>query len=67
MTTSEAYNYTIEFLCENLNVSKSGFYQWKKNRGRRREQEQREYELVRKIEVMFPVKNGHEPLSSGSC
>jgi hypothetical protein len=52
MTTSEAYNYTIEFLCENLNVSKSGFYQWKKNRGRRREQEQREYELVRKIEAI---------------
>jgi transposase InsO family protein len=52
MTTSDAYDHTIEFLCENLNVSKSGFYKWKKTRGRRREQEQREYELVRKIEAI---------------
>ena len=52
MTTSEAYHYTIEFLCENLNVSTSGFYQWKKTRGARRDKEQREYELVRKVETL---------------
>ena len=50
MTTSDAYDYTIEFLCENLSVSKSGFYKWKKSRGIRQEKEKREYELVRKIE-----------------
>jgi putative transposase len=52
MTTSDAYNYTIEFLCDNLVVSKSGFYKWKKSRGARRENEQRKYELVRKIEAI---------------
>jgi transposase InsO family protein len=52
MTTSEAYDYTIDFLCENLKVSKSGFYKWKKERGRRMEKKHREYELVRKIEAI---------------
>ncbi len=52
MTTSEAYEHTIEFLCEHLQVSKSGFYSWKKSRGSRRERDQREYELVRKIEAI---------------
>jgi transposase InsO family protein len=52
MTTSDAYDYQIEFLCENLKVSKSGFYKWKKNRGRRLEKERREYELARKIEAI---------------
>jgi len=52
MTTSDAYNYTIEFLCEHLAVSKSGFYSWKKVRGGRGERERREYELVRKIEAI---------------
>ena len=49
MTTSDAYDYTIKFLCDNLDVSKSGFYKWKKARGGRGEKERREYELVRKI------------------
>jgi transposase InsO family protein len=52
MTTSEAYDYTIDFLCENLRVSKSGFYKWKKSRGVRHEKEKREYDLVRKIEAI---------------
>lgn len=52
MTTSDGYNHTIDFLCENLDVSKSGFYKWKKSRGARQEKERREYELVRKIEAI---------------
>jgi len=52
MTTSDAYDHTIEFLCENLKVSKSGFYKWKNARVARREKERREYELVRKIEAI---------------
>ena len=52
MTTADAYEYSIEFLCENLKVSKSGFYKWKKSRGARLERERREYELVREIEAI---------------
>ena len=52
MTTSDAYKCTIEFLCEHLGVSKSGFYSWKKIRGARSVEELREYELVRKIEAI---------------
>lgn len=58
MTTSDAYDYTIEFLCENLGVSKSGFYNWKKKRGARGERELREYELVRKIEAIHLGSKG---------
>ena len=58
MTTSDAYHYTIEFLCEHLGVSKSGFYAWKKGRGYRSEKEHREYELVRKIEAIHLGSKG---------
>ena len=52
LTTREAYYYTIKFLCENLSVSTSVFYPRKKTRGARRDKEQREYELVRKVEAL---------------
>lgn len=58
MTTSDAYQYTIEFLCEHLGVSKSGFYGWKKKRGSRNQREHRDYELVRKVEAIHLGSKG---------
>ena len=52
MATSDAHNYTIEFLCENLDVSKSGYYKWRKSRPARNAKIQRDYELARKIEAI---------------
>lgn len=40
----------MKFLCENLRVSKSGFYKWSAGREARLAKIQREYLLVRKIE-----------------
>ena len=50
MSSSEGYVYTIGFLCENLGVSKSGYYKWRRLRPARNEKIQRNYRLARKIE-----------------
>jgi transposase InsO family protein len=50
MASSEGYEYTIGFLCESLEVSKSGYYKWRKSRPKRQAKIQRDYELTRKIE-----------------
>lgn len=50
MASSDAQPYTMKFLCENLRVSKSGFYKWSAGREARLAKIQREYLLVRKIE-----------------
>lgn len=50
MASSDGYEYTIKFLCENLGVSKSGYYQWKKSRPARMAKIQKDYTLARKIE-----------------
>lgn len=52
ITTCDGYDHTIEFFCENLSVSKSGFYSWKKSRGARYDRDRCDYELVRKIEAI---------------
>lgn len=50
MASSDGYEYTREFLCENLDVSKSGYYKWRNSRLARQAKIQRDYELARKIE-----------------
>lgn len=52
MASSDGYDHTIEFLCENLDVSKSGYYKWRKSRPARAAKIQRDYELTRKIEAI---------------
>lgn len=52
MASSDGYEYTIEFLCEYLDVSKSGYYKWRKSRPIRQAKIQRDYELTRKIEAV---------------
>jgi putative transposase len=58
MATSDAYTYSIDFLCEHLGVSKSGFYKWKKARGPRSDKERRDYEIARKIEAIHLGSKG---------
>ena len=50
MASSDGYEHTIEFLCENLGVSKSGYYKWRTLRPLRSAKAQSDYELTRKIE-----------------
>ena len=52
MASSDGYDYTIEYLCENLDVSKSGYYKWRRSRPARQVKIQRDYELTRKIEAI---------------
>ena len=50
MASVEAAEYSYDFLSENLGVSKSGFYKWKKARPTQTRKSHDEYLLVRKIE-----------------
>ena len=52
MASSDGYHYTIEFLSEQLGVSKSGYYKWRRARPARMAKIQRDYELTRKIEAI---------------
>lgn len=52
MASSDGYDYTIGYLCENLGVSKSGYYKWRRLRLAWLAKTQRDYELTRKIEAI---------------